>query len=212
MENKFNKENIENEIDKELKNFNDKLKFEVDPISNLKDFFEVDENKKLVLVKYKYEKATDLFKNEISSKFPIIKEDFYLQLEDIFKMLPKGYKVSFIFEIKDKCGYSNLELEKIFFTNIEFRHFSHFKSTKSKKIISYLLLLFGIIILLLKISFISTSIIKLDELAKNIIDEVLDIAAWVFIWEAVTIYFFDISSMRFKKRALEKKIYSFKFN
>ena len=50
-----------------------------------------------------------------------------------------------------------------------------------------------------------------NQITKDIVSEVLDIAAWVFIWESVTIYFIDKNEDKHKFLNAMKRINNIKF-
>lgn len=46
---------------------------------------------------------------------------------------------------------------------------------------------------------------------EDIISEILNITAWVFIWEAVTIYLLDRNERNYKNRKIYKRINKIEF-
>ena len=46
---------------------------------------------------------------------------------------------------------------------------------------------------------------------EDIISEILNITAWVFIWEAVTIYLLDHNERNYKNRKIYKRINKIEF-
>jgi hypothetical protein len=46
----------------------------------------------------------------------------------------------------------------------------------------------------------------ISDLNREIISEVIDIAAWVFVWEAVSVYFLEGGELRSRLRTIHRRI------
>ena len=84
------------------------------------------------------------------------------------------------------------------------------KTAKNKRLLSGVLLSFGVLTLLILI-LLRNFVLKDDTIATDIVGEVLDIASWVFIWEAVTVYFLDKTENKFRAKRITKRIKNINF-
>ena len=171
----------------------------------LEKYFEVDRENKIIEIKFKYDKPTDALDEEISStKKPLFKKEVLETISEYLNMLPTGYKANIDILFDDMEGYNPEEITESLNDYLELNSYQIFRESKKKWLIASLLIFFGIMILVLKINLGMLSL--LSDYAKSIFEEVVDIAAWVFIWEAVTVLFLSPSDLLIYGIGLLKKI------
>lgn len=76
-----------------------------------KNFFDLDEEKKLSLVKLQFDKPSDIFDLSFVTKKPIVNDEFAQRIEDSFLAVPRHYKLDFEIMYKDLEGYTEEELK-----------------------------------------------------------------------------------------------------
>lgn len=122
-------------------------------------------------------------------------EDIFIFLEDIFKL--SNNKLSdFLLKIKYKENTSLKEKEKItrlLKLNYALKYQENKKQIKRTNIISLILLLIGALIL---VAFALLQIFIPDF----VLNEIIDIFAWVFIWESCDLFVFRSSSLKIENR------------
>lgn len=114
----------------------------------------------------------------------------------------------------DLEGYNENILKDILIGSIKFNFIKSNLSVKRKNVISIIFLLIGIILMLLNIILLKGNIFTItsnNQVWVDILSEVLDISSWVFVWEAVTIYFLEKIENRGKILLLKNKILDIKF-
>lgn len=108
----------------------------------------------------------------------------------------------------DYEGYDIQDAVEAFKDSVEFTLLRKKKSNKNKRTLSIILLLLGVITL--AIMFILNNY-SYNFILEDIISEILNITAWVFIWEAVTIYLLDRNERNYKNRKIYKSINKIEF-
>ena len=87
---------------------------------------------------------------------------------------------------------------------LELNSYQIFREGKKKWFIAAILVFFGFLLLALKINFEYLNF--LSDYGKKILEEAVDITAWVFIWEAVTVLFLSPSDLLVYGIGLLKRI------
>ncbi len=171
----------------------------------LEKYFEVDRENKIIEMKFKYDKASDAIDDEISSvKKPLFKREILETISEYLNMLPTGFKANVDILFDDLEGYDPKDISESLNDYLELNSFQIFREGKKKWLIASLLVFFGIIILIIKIN--SGKLNLVSDYGKSIFEEVIDIIAWVFIWEAVTVLFLSPSDLLIYGIGLLKKI------
>ena len=175
-----------------------------------KDFFELDDEKKLAYFKLHFEKPSDIFDFESITKTPLLNDDFIDWFLVSFDYIPKKYKIDLEVSFDDLQGYSQEELENIFKKNV----LLEFKKTERKAIsknkVAYSLIGIGLVFLVSMI--LITTLWHSESVLKTIFSYVFDIATTVTIWEAMNILLVESKERRSVIMNLEKRFYSIKFN
>lgn len=180
-------------------------------IQLLKKKYTVDDNKKSVEVTFHYEKASDLYLDDvIVTSYHEINKEVTNRMTDILSLIPFGYKANFKFQIDDYEKYSPKDISESFSDHFEENHYSNYGETKKKTLQITFLLLTGILLLIGKVAF-TNSIWLQDGTTKEVILEIIDIAAWVFVWESVSIMFLSPSDSKIKSLLFQRKVKSISF-
>lgn len=159
----------------------------------IEKYYYLDKEKKIIDIDLNYDSTDDLLDKEIGNpNNPQFSKDVLETMDSIIENIPAGYKVNINLVLNDYKGYNPKVLMETFNNTLELRRYSSRKKRLNKQVFSGILILIGITILLFMI--ICKNYIKFDnEIQSEILSEVLDIAAWVFVWEAVTLLFLDDS-------------------
>lgn len=172
----------------------------------IKKYIEVDEENKTVKVTLKYEKASDLISNDVNDT-PFLKEEVYEKITRLITEIPGRYKYNFVIVIDDFENYTSKDLMEIIEDYFGIKYFENKKSLRRKRYAAASLLIAGTIFLILSI--LASSLKWLgNETSRTILNEILDIVAWVFIWESATIYYLEGFALKAKQKIIKNKINS----
>lgn len=172
----------------------------------IKKYIEVDEENKTVKVTLKYEKASDLISNDLNDT-PFLKEEVYEKITRLITEIPGRYKYNFVIVIDDFENYTSKDLMEIIEDYFGIKYFENKKSLRRKRYVAASLLIAGTIFLILSI--LASSLKWLgNETSRTILNEILDIVAWVFIWESATIYYLEGFALKAKQKIIKNKINS----
>ena len=174
-------------------------------------YYNVDEENKIVSFTLYYEKASEILDTNTGNPLmPQFSNEVLQKINSLIEKAPFGYKVEINFEINDYEGYDPKLIIESFNDTLELNQYCARKAKQKKQLIASNLILVGIILLFIMV------ISKVgnwfgDNLKTEIASEVINIAAWVFIWEAVTMLFLEYSeqnifALRIKKRVSQIKM------
>lgn len=177
----------------------------------LKKKYPVDDTKKTVEVTFHYPKASDLYLDDvIVTSYHEINKEVTDRMSDVLSLIPSGYKANFKFQIDDYENYSPNDISEAFSDSFEEDHYSTYGGTKLKTLQITFLLLAGILLLIAKIVFSNAEWVQ-DETTKEVLIEIIDISAWVFVWESVSIMFIASSDSKTQSLLIQKKMNSISF-
>lgn len=174
----------------------------------LNKYFVLDDKTGTATIEFHYAHLEDMLDQTIGNgKARFFSSEFKDKLGGIVAMIPNVYKVKLEFVIADYDGYTIEEANQIFADNLDIQFFNSRVILRRKRNSAIILFAFGLLFLIANILLsVYFEKMNLNELSKSIISEVLDIAAWVFIWEAVTVYFIDRSKVKVKTEAFRLRI------
>ncbi|HBR85872.1 MAG TPA: hypothetical protein DEA32_01650 [Firmicutes bacterium] len=177
-------------------------------IRELSDSFDIDEDKHEMLIEFRYDRFSDIFNTSLGRKggIPLIRNEMMETLERCFRFRPIGYSVRFDFVVSDLEGHTVEEAEKCFVHSISLGGYVSSKEGKGKTMTALVLTIVGILILVFTSLCTGLGWVDVEGATWKIMSEVLDIAAWVFIWEAVTIYFIDRPERKLFIRNFKKSL------
>lgn len=180
-------------------------------IDLIRKYYPVDEKEHLVIVRLSYPRASDLFDENIGrEEAPLLKTDLFHEIEEVVDDIPIGYRVEVHLRIDDYEDYTPKEIAENISDTMELNHFKGEHNRRKKWVTSAFLVIVGILILFLMGYGNSEGWFGTGESA-SLISEVLDIAAWVFIWEAVTILLVEPSENFVSRIGYIGRIDSFRF-
>ena len=158
-------------------------------IELMKKRFNVDEEKKIVDLTLNYESANDVLITNLDTKVPTFDRDKFGRIKEIISEFPIDYKVNLDITIQDYNGYEPEEMLEGFNDAVELTVYSGEKDHRKKWLQTTFLLIAGILVLF----FIANGVIQnwggITPTAAEVLREVLDISAWVFVWQAVSLAF-----------------------
>lgn len=162
----------------------------------LKKYYEVDEDNKIVTVDIHYDKASDFLNTNVGNiENPIIRDDALENVNNIIQNIPVAFKVKINFNIKDYEGYDSKNIIQSFNDTLELNQYTSRRNRQKKNLIAASLILVGVILLCFMV--IGKNLNWFGEDTKaEVIAEIINIAAWVFVWEAVSMLFLEKSEQK----------------
>lgn len=166
----------------------------------LSKYFNIDKAKKIAYINLYYNLASDILDLSISTNDYIIKDEIINDINDLIKMIPNKYKINININIKDYETYDKDKLLESFNDTIEMNYYQRDKLVKYRNLKVGFLVVIGILLLSVMVYFKASNIVSSESISYGIISEVIDISAWVFIWEAVTVAFLSGIDLPFNSR------------
>lgn len=172
-----------------------KRKVEKNLHDTLLKYYDLDDEKGIATILFQFDRFSDFFETDIGKR-PLLKGRLKEELEALFLRLPECYDLDLEIRIENGEGHPEKEAfdalkDGLFFNAVDYR-----KRMTGKTISAFVLLVIGIL-LLLTMALLEVYLFQGESsLLENVVVEVLDIAAWVFVWEAVTIYFIERKESR----------------
>lgn len=162
----------------------------------LKKYYQVDEENKIVTINVYYDKASDFLNTSIGNvDNPIIRDDALENVNSIIQSIPVVYKVKINFDIKDYENYDPKNIIQSFNDTLELNQYTSRRLRQRKNLIAATLILVGVILLCFMV--IGKNKTWFGEGIKaEVISETINIAAWVFVWEAVSMLFLEKSEQK----------------
>lgn len=170
--------------------------------------YDVDKENRIVTAKIHFASIDDIIDPSYKKNL-MLNDALWQKMEQVLKSVPFSYKVNFEFEIDDMKDYSLDVLMAALEKNIDMKYLGFAISTRRKRRAALSLTAIGILLLLGNI--ILQVLQPFNGVVENILVEIIDIAAWVFVWEAVTIYYIDGYEMRRGLKNIRKRILDISF-
>ena len=218
-------ENIENIIDdkveelssdlqvaqKKVKKASYAIKRKASPSRKLtlsKKYFPYDEENNIFEVDLHYESGDDLLDSHLSREhLPYFSHETYEEIDELLDRFPNDTYVNIDFTLKEVGTYTPVELLDAFNDGLEMQHYRGDREDKRRRLRACILVLAGISILIV-LAFAKTEgwLGDLNSFHASLWSEVFDIAAWVFIWEAVSTMFLSPSEAKVFVYAFSHKV------
>ncbi len=166
-------------------------------IELLGHYFQINQEKRLVYVKLRFDRASDVLEENFGEeKCGMFKNSVLENVGQIYSHIPMEYRAEIEIYIGDYEGYEPKEILSRFNEALELNNYQNSRDKKRRWLRACLLILAGIGILALMGVGVSRHWFG-EEGSESVSlwTEVLDIAGWVFIWEAVTISFLQPSAL-----------------
>lgn len=178
-------------------------------IELLEKYYEVDKEKKEVTINFHYDKASNLLV-DFGGKTTLFNNEVITKIKEAIDKFPVFFKIKINLYIDDYEGFDPNLINEKFKDTLELTQYKARKEKSFKWLISTLLILAGVILLFLNIVGQANNWFG-NETNKEIVIEIIDIAAWVFIWEAVTMIFLEPSEVSAFSLQLRKKLSSINY-
>lgn len=175
-------------------------------IELMKKRFDVDEENKIVKLDLYYDRADDILQSNLDTKVPNFDREKFGRIKEVISDFPNDYKADLNIKIDDYEGYKPEELLDGFNDAVELTHYSGNRAHKKKWVQIVFLLLAGILLLNLMARGIVENWLDLNETSTGVLKEVFDITSWVFIWQAVSLWFLSPTEDRVTSLTLSYRI------
>ena len=110
------------------------------------EFFEIDKEKKLAKISLSFDRVSEIFDLNYISKMPVLSDDFMEWITSAFSIIPSRYKIQVSISFGDYEGYSEQQLNDIFWKNIVLSAKSKRDSQRKRNSIAYGLIAAGIVL------------------------------------------------------------------
>ena len=174
----------------------------------LEKYHEIDYEKRTIDLELQYEKISDILENDISTKkYPKFKREILERASEVIDTFPIDFKVNFKLKINDLEGYDINEVMDSFKDSVEMFHYATYKEKNKKWILATIFTIVAIFFLFFKIFAGKNNMVEED----GMVYEILDIVAWVFLWEAVTVIFLSPGELKQISLKLSMRLLSISF-
>ena len=155
-------------------------------IELLKKYYDVDAENRVIYLELRYETVSEVLANDISIKeHPQFSRDILERVNQIMDTFPDDFDVDLKLKFDDYCGYKPEILMAAFKDNLEMFHYSCQTEKKNVTLISSILIIIAVTLMSLRLFCINGKLIP----DGGIVQEMIDISGWAFLWEAVSMLF-----------------------
>lgn len=175
-------------------------------------YYPVDRENKTVTFTFHYDSVEDILTPDVRTIRSLSHVDSSIleKMDSFVSFLPQDYTAIFDFVIDDYKGNSPQDVLDSFNDAVELNHYSGLKKSRKQKLVASLLMAVGCIVLLL---------MCVGEIhgwfgegtKKEMVSEIIDIIAWVFIWESVSMAFLEPTSNISLDVTMKTRIRSIRF-
>lgn len=171
----------------------------------LEKYHDIDYENRTIDLELHYKKISDILEDDVSTKnYPKFKRVILQRASEIIDGFPLDFRVNLKLKIDDFEGYSSNEVMESFKDSLEMFHYAVYREKNKNWVLAVIFSVIAAFVLFFRIFASSNEIYA----SNSIIDEVLDIIAWVFLWEAVTILFLSPGELREISFKLARRIVS----
>ena len=155
-------------------------------IEILSKYYEIDMEQRTIVLELHYDHAEELFETDLSAfKHPRFKADILRRVSELLDMFPVEFKIHLRIQIDDYQDYQCDEITESFKDALELFRYALTRDKTFKLYEGVLLVIISAAILLFRQFLIDSALLEEHPL----INEMMDITAWVFLWQAVTTLF-----------------------
>lgn len=152
----------------------------------LSKYYEIDQENRLITLELTYDKVSDMLEDGVvSTKKAIFKQEILRHVSDILDTFPGEFQVNLEFKINDYEEYDPQEIVDSFKDSLEMFHYGIQREKSNRLFKAVILALVCVGILFLRKFFNTHGLLD----TENLLYEMLDITAWVFLWQGVTVLF-----------------------
>lgn len=168
---------------KKEKKVSKKIQRQLDILSK---YYDIDQENRLIKIKLCYEKAEDLFEMDVVTKgTPKFKTEILARISELLESVPEDYKVDFAIKVDDYQGVVVDNIVESFKDQLEVFNFQIYRVKSGRWLTAVILMLVSVGILFVRRFLLNNNFI--DD--SVLLTEMLDITAWVFLWEGVSTVF-----------------------
>ena len=165
----------------------------------------LDDEKGILTIPFHFEKLEDFLEGNIGKTFQL-KGALKESISTILPQLPSFYDVVLTIEIKDSQGHDREECQKAVEDGLFFGIQGYRRRLWGKSLLALIFLFVGVLTLIAMILVQALLFKGKSNVTSDIVNEVLDIVAWVFIWESATLFFIERYEDKVAFRSMQKKI------
>lgn len=170
-----------------------KIEFKSRNLELIEKYYDLDKEKRIISVNLYYDNVYEILNNDLGNKKHMLFRDEVLEsINNIITSAPVGYKININFVINDYMGVEAKTLLESFNDTLELMQYKNRHKKQMKDLAASLLILVGIILLFIMV--LGKTYWFSSDIKGDIMYEVVNIVAWVFVWEAATMYFLEHSS------------------
>lgn len=159
-------------------------------IELLKKYYDIDDEKRVIYVVLHYSSVSEVLATDISCKgAPHFSRAILNRVSDLLDTFPAGFDVDLTLKFDDYEGYEPSLLMSAFKDNLEMVHYSCYKEKKYNYLLAAILAAVSAALIGARLFAMNNKLID----GSGVLQEMIDISAWVFLWEAVTIIFLSVS-------------------
>lgn len=175
-------------------------------IELLEKYYSVDKENKIIFLNLYFDNVSEVLEKNIgNNRIYRLKNDVLELINEAILNTPSMYKIELNLKVDDYEGYDPHKVIEAFNDTLELNQYKARKNRTHKELSSSILILSGILLLFLMAIGKNYSWFG-EGVKEEIITEVIDIAAWVFIWEAVTLIFLQMNSQTKFTLSVKKRV------
>lgn len=196
-----------------MRNRKKELKPDINPrqIELFEKYHKVDRVNKIITITLHFDKATDLLMTSLGNENHYrFNTEVLENINEIIETIPIGYKVEISFDIDDYESFDAKNIIESFNDTLEMNQYASRKKRQRKDLIASNLILIGITLLFIMVLSKANSWFGAG-IKTDITAEVINIAAWVFVWEAVTMLFLEHSDQNIFALKIKTKVAKLSF-
>ncbi len=165
----------------------------------------LDDEKGILTIPFHVERLEDFLDTSIGKSLQL-KGALKESLSSIIPQLPSFYDVVLKIEIQDSQGHQKEECQRAVEDGLFFGIQGYRRRLRGKSLLSLIFLIVGVLTLIAMILVQALLFKGKSNMTSDIVSEVLDIVAWVFIWESATLFFIERYEDKTVFRSMQKKI------
>lgn len=168
-------------------------------IELLSKYYDIDIEKRIIYIELHYQNVSDVLANDVSFKdAPQFSNDLLERVLKLVDSFPAEFDVDLKLKFDNYEGYNPELLMSSFKDNLEMFHYSFYKERKMVWLLSAILVIISFSLLALRLFAVNAKLFP----DGGIVQEMVDICGWVFLWEGVSLLFLTES----EKRDITKKV------
>ncbi len=162
-------------------------------IEILQKYYDIDLENRIITLELNYDHVSELFEDSlVSTKIPKFNSQILKRVSEIMDSFPLEFDIDLKLKINDYGEYQPEMILNSFKDALEMFHYSMHREKSGRLLTAVILTLVSVAILFFRQFALATSLITEEYL----LSEMLDITAWVFLWQAVTVLFLTPNELR----------------